>query len=139
MRRILTAFVLGIAACGSGTLDELEPAVFQIEPTYESHIRPLLAKHCVRCHSSSGIRVGGVELDRYESAHSNRVRNVCVSVTTEIIERFAGHLKPEPRDGRERPACEGWTPYNMPPGAAGHLTLEEQIVLARWVELGAPR
>lgn len=139
MRRTFAAVLLSLAACGEATLDEVAPEVFELQPTYEAHIRPLLARHCATCHSGHGLRDGGVELDRYESAYSNRVRNTCVSVNAEVTERFAEYLLPVPRDGVARPHCDDWEPLTMPPGARTRLTLEEQIILARWVELGAPR
>jgi hypothetical protein len=76
-----------------------------------------------------------------------------------VIDRFAAclvplRLRPDPADTSvpcpdppPGPPCrdEGpggelrpWPPYSMPEGARSGMTLEEQVILARWIELGAP-
>ena len=130
MRVGLLALLSGVLGCGAINLDEVPPEVWALEPTYEQHVRPLFEKHCVSCHTSLGARSGGVELDAYES----------VAVEPEVVSRFAAVLEPFQRSGEPiRPACDGWEVGSMPAGARPGLLLEEQIILGRWVETGAPR
>jgi hypothetical protein len=96
----------------------------------------MLDEFCVRCHTSMGRMDAGVELDRYESARSARVKNACVSVSTDVIDNFAKSLLPAAGHGSPVP-CEPWKALSMPPGATPLFSLEQQILMARWVETGA--
>jgi hypothetical protein len=124
-------------------------------PTYDREIQPLLAKYCVQCHAHDGEKLGGVELDTYETAKARRVHNVCVSVTQVVIDRFAADLIPlrlsnsttssaaagqaPCRDDRPGGELRAWEPYSMPVGARSGMLLDEQVIFARWVELDTPR
>ncbi|MCB9679085.1 MAG: hypothetical protein H6737_28545 [Alphaproteobacteria bacterium] len=103
-------------------------------PTY-AEVSPVLERHCTRCHTSEGRRDGGVELDRYASARSTRVRAACTAVEADVAERYGLHS--ENADPGAAP-CEGWRPASMPPGAIEHLTPAEQELLARWVVAEGP-
>ena len=129
-----------LCACGNAELDTVDPALFSSQPTYQVDIAPLLRRYCVSCHTSRGARVAGVELDRFDSAASNRVRNACVAIREHWVERFDQALLPQQRDppAPTREPCGSWAIFSMPPGAAASLTDAEQVTLARWVELGAP-
>lgn len=147
------AALLAAAACsGRPNLDEVDPALFALVPSYAQHIEPMFDEYCVACHASDGARLGGVELDRYETAYARRVHNACVSLTQPVIDRFAESLVPlrielstgtasisgsACTDGGEGGATRPWPAYSMPKGARSGLTLEEQVILGRWVETGA--
>ncbi|MBK6686663.1 MAG: hypothetical protein IPG45_19505 [Deltaproteobacteria bacterium] len=131
-------WLLLVVGCGPRTLAEVDPAVFDSTPTYASQVAPLYGRSCVSCHSSDGLRAGGVELDRYDSAYAGQVHQVCTAINAEVRDHFAEFLKPAPRQGEERGPCEGWELESMPTGAVRALSLEEQVILARWLELGAP-
>jgi hypothetical protein len=151
---VFTAAALSSASCSdaASSLDDVDPALFALAPTYANHIEPMFAEYCTACHSSDGARLGGVELDRYETAYARRIQNTCVSLTQPVIDHFARELVPlrirlstgtasiaaaackdEGEGGELRP----WPPYSMPKGARSGLTLEEQVILGRWVETGA--
>lgn len=128
---------LALSACGSEDVTELDVA--ELEPTYEYPVRAILERSCVPCHTSDGLRAGGVELDRYESAYNTRVKSTCTAVTPRLVERFAAHLQPVPKDPpQDRGTCADWELFSMPPDAFDKLTPYEQLLLLRWVELGAP-
>jgi hypothetical protein len=140
VRAFSFVLLLGVLGCGATTLDEVSPEVWALEPTYEQHVRPLFETHCTSCHSSLGARAGGVELDQYESAFAGRVHQVCVTVEPEVVARFGAALTPFQRSGQPpRAPCEGWEVGSMPTGARSGLLLDEQVILARWVETGAAR
>lgn len=124
-------------ACSDLAQVAADPEAVPTEVSYAEHVAPILEASCVRCHSHEGRLDGGVAVDTYESARSTRVRSTCVSVGTEVIAMYADVLLPLGGSGGLS-ACEGWEPLSMPPGAMPHLTLAEQLVLARWVEQGAP-
>lgn len=130
--------LLGLAGCGPRSLADLDPALFESTPTYASQVAPLYGRSCITCHSSDGLRAGGVELDRYDSAYAGRVHQVCTAINVEVRDRYAAVLLPTPRQGESRGPCEGWELESMPTGAVRALSLEEQVILGRWLELGAP-
>lgn len=132
-----------LASCGPESLEAEVSEALSAEPTYALHIAPLLERHCVACHDGHGPRSGGVELDRFISAYSNRYRNACVSVSEDLAEQFAEALTPSylpPRfDDRDDPdACEELDVFSMPPGAKSKMTPYEQVLLIRWIEIGTP-
>ena len=137
--RAFILLTLGLAATACGSEDALTTAD-ELQPTYTQHIRPLLERACVSCHTRDGLRAGGVELDVYETAVATGVKNACVSVTPAMIEAFADTLQPAPRDPPQaRPTCADWAPFSMPPDALDKLTPHEQVLLLRWLQTGAPR
>ncbi len=136
--RILLVFGLS-SACNGGTVQAVSPELFLASPTYEGSIQFILRDRCVACHDSHGKIAGGVELDTYASAYSNRVRNACVSITPALVDRFAEVLMPHPTNPpTEQVVCNDWEPLTMPNGAEPLLTPAEQVLLVRWVEIGAP-
>lgn len=143
MRGPLTSAVVCalLASCGEGSgLDDVEPGLFSANPTYERDIASLMERHCLACHVNATRNNGGVEINEYATAYSGRVKNVCVAVTPDVIERFSDVLQPYPRDPpvTSQP-CNDWQPYSMPFGAKSRMTIDEQVIFARWVETGAPR
>ena len=138
---VLSLAAVAISACGSAfDIDDVDPAMWQAMPTWTTDIEPLMGNYCVECHSSRGLRDGGVELDTYDAAFAGSVRNACVSVRRQLAERFADSLMPYPRNPPvAAEMCNGWQLYSMPKGAMSRLTSNEQVILLRWVELGAPR
>ncbi len=136
---MLGLVLLLAGGCGASPLDAVNPAIFTASPTYAHDIAPLLRESCVPCHASNGVLAGGVELDRYDSAYSGRVRNACVAVREELVAEFAEVLMPTPRDPPvAQSPCNGWVPFSMPTGAASPLSASDQVLLLRWVELGGP-
>ena len=113
-----------------------DPSLLAAEPSYAADIAPILEEFCVRCHTSEGRLDAGVELDRYESARSARVKNTCVAVSPDVIDGFADSLLPAAGHGGAIP-CEPWDALSMPPGATPLLSREQQIRMARWVATGA--
>ena len=131
--------ILCCTGCGELVVEDVDASLFDATPTYRENIEPLLFDYCVNCHSSQGIRNGGVELDTYQSAYSGQVRNACVSVRKELADRFTNSLMPYPRDPPvAQSPCGNWEPFSMPKGALPPLTSSEQVLLLRWVETGAP-
>lgn len=131
---ILTLLFSG---CASG-LSSVDPAIFEAEPSYTHDIAPFLDRWCVDCHESGGVMYDGVELDTFAAAQSTGVKSACTTLTPELVEVFSDSLLPA--DGHtEHAACAPWTIASMPPGAMERPGLEEQIRLARWIELGSPQ
>ena len=129
-----TLLLCGLGACGG----DVEPAALTATPTYAQDIAPLMNRHCVECHDGDGVRGGGVEVDRYESVFAARVKNVCVSISRELIEQNRDALLPVPKDPPQpRVPCADWEPLSMPVGAKPKLTAHEQVLLVRWLVTGA--
>ena len=128
-----------VAACGGAPRAEVDPALTVAQPTYANDIRPLYERHCVACHDGHGVRAGGVELDRFDSAKATRVKSACTSITPELIAEYAASLLPYLGDppAREPVPCGEWEPLSMPAGAQPKLTRAEQLILVRWVATGA--
>lgn len=135
----LLCAVASFTACGEEPIAEEDPALARATPRYEPDIQAILRDHCTSCHASYGPLLGGVELDSYESASSNRVRAVCTTIPAEFVQAYARVLAPAPRFGEARPPCDGFALDSMPPAAQPRLTRAEQIALLRWLETGAPR
>jgi len=136
----LPLLALMSTGCGGEPLEDAQPNLFTAMPSYKAHIKAILRSRCVVCHDSKGVRSGGVELDQYASAFSNRVRNACVSITDELVARFSDVLLPHPTDPPTAlTPCKNWDTFSMPSGASSRLTASEQVLLVRWVETGAPR
>lgn len=132
---------LALAACGGDTIDwsRVAAEARATTPTYSAQIEPLLRENCVECHTRHGLRAGGVELDLYESARSTAQHNACVSISEELIAQFAGALRAPLRERPGGGPCGDWKVFGMPPGASSKLSPYEQALLARWIEVGAPR
>ena len=128
-----TVFIGLLSACQTTTVD---PALYTTTPTYTEDIQPILETWCVDCHSHDGVMYAGVELDTYASARSTRARSTCTAITPELIDRFGAYLLPLAGSDGQSP-CAPWEPHSMPPGAMARLSVDEQILLARWVETGA--
>jgi hypothetical protein len=141
-RRLIAGLTAaGLAACGAEDPDwpAVIAAVRTSSPSYQRAIRPMLADRCEPCHHSDGLRAGGVELDRLQSARSGAQHNVCVSVAPEVIVAFSSALAAPPYAPRTGDGpCGEWEPLSMPTGAKEKLTPVEQAAFARWVELGTP-
>jgi len=138
-RRALSilGLALGLAACGS---EDANTGADALSPNYTQHIAPILQRACVPCHTSDGLRAGGVELDAYDSAKATAVKDACTAVTPDLITAYADVLKPVPRtDAPDRATCADWAPFSMPPAALDKLTPFEQVLLLRWIETGAPQ
>ncbi len=136
--RLTLLLVVGTAGC---TQDRLQPAADRIRastPTYEKDIKPLMVRYCEDCHTSEGLRSGGVELDRYASLRSAKEKNVCVSVEAPIIEEFKADLMPYRGDPPLTvTVCGRWATYSMPTHADSKMTYLEQLTFAQWVATGA--
>lgn len=147
MSRACPMFAIGLflsaAACGNDPLATLDPELETFTPTYERDVRPVLARHCIACHTSSGVAIGGVQLDTYETAWGNQKRSACTAIVAALKERYGDHLRPIKRDTDDPlvPAkpCGDWQVYSMPTGAQPRLTMAEQLILVRWVVTGAAR
>lgn len=133
--------VLGATGC---TQDPLQPAADLIRastPTYSKDIKPLMVRYCEDCHTSEGLRAGGVELDRYVSLYWARAKNVCVSIQAPVVEEFAAEFpetfKPYPYDSTVTACGKKWDVYSMPPHADSKMTYLEQLTFAQWVATGA--
>ncbi|MFT4979126.1 MAG: hypothetical protein ACI8S6_005036 [Myxococcota bacterium] len=132
----MRALFLMFAACVP--VASVDPSVYDAEPTYTDDIAPLMETWCVDCHASDGVMYDGVELDSFEGVRGTRVRSTCVTVTPDVVATFADSLLPS-GGYTDLPACDPWEVASMPPGAMARPSLEEQILLARWVEIGAPQ
>lgn len=119
--------VLAAAGCGVDGL----PA----EVSYEDHVAPVLARHCVRCHEEGGVLYAGVGVDQFLNARSTRVRSVCTAVGADVVFAYGDVLTS--RSQPEAGPCGPWVVGSMPPGAKFRLTGAEQELLARWVAQGA--
>lgn len=145
--RAVPILLLALTACGGAeSLAEVPPEIFASSPSYERDVRPILGRYCVECHAEAGVRAKNIAVDTYESAVTNRFEDVCTAVTDEALARFAGKIAFPPRMQRggrggtttTTRACDG-SRYSMPPGAMTRLSAREQVVMLRWVEIGAPR
>ncbi len=141
MERLTAALLTATAliACGpERSFDAVDPALYDATPTYAVDIAPLMDRYCEACHASDGLRSGGVELDLYENLYAARVKNACVAIEPELIERYADALLPAARDPEvPRTPCSDWEPYSMPTGAKLKMTPSEQVIFVRWVVTGA--
>jgi hypothetical protein len=138
MRALLLMLLLS-SACGGRSLEQADPSIMEAEPSYQLDIRPLYARHCTSCHDSHGVRAGGVELDRYETARATRVKSACTSITSDLIASYGEFLLPYRGDPPrlDLVPCGDWEPLSMPAGAQPRLTHAEQMILVRWVVTGA--
>ncbi len=134
-RRIRLLAVLVLPACVDVPLDALDTGQVPASPTYAEHVAPILAVACVRCHEHRAVMDGGVELDTYAGAYGSRVKSTCTAIGQDVVDAYADVLLPGDGAGDPTP-CGDWEIYSMPPGASLHLTLAEQLTLARWVEQG---
>ena len=91
--------------------------------------------YCTRCHDRAGAMEGGVDLTSYEAVYAARVKNTCVSVGDDVVAAYAEWLLPLAGQ-TDAPACSTFDVFSMPLGAQPHLTLAEQVTLARWVARG---
>ncbi len=138
MARLLALGLLALCACGpSDVLDSVDPSIFEADVTYRARISPIYRKRCIGCHTSAGLRLGGVELDTYEAAAGSRLRSACTSAQPELLELFDDTLR-QIRSGVFEEPCDGWKIYSMPDGAKSRMSPNEQALLLRWIELGAP-
>lgn len=138
----LTVVALSAAmllACGpERSFDAVDPALYEATPTYAVDIAPLMDRYCVACHASDGLRSGGVELDLYDNLFAARVKNACVAIEQELVDRYADDLLPAVRNPEvTRTPCDGWERYSMPTGAKLKMTPSEQVIFVRWVVTGA--
>ncbi len=135
MKRL--ALLLLLVGCGpERSFDAVDPALFEATPSYATDVAPLMDRYCEACHASDGLRAGGVELDLYENLYSARVKNVCVAIEPELLDRYATELLAE-RVKQDDGPCSDWEPYSMPTGAKLRMTPSEQVVFVRWVVTGA--
>ena len=125
-------------ACASSALDQVDPALFDAEPTWTADIQPLFDRQCVSCHDGDSSFDGGLELATWEAARGTRIPDACSASSQEVIDAFADVLVLPTEYGDGQP-CPSWAPLSMPPGADAHLSTAEQVVLMRWIETGAPR
>jgi len=144
MKAKLTNVVFGLAlvlsACSQDPLDETTNAIRASTPSYAKDIKPLMVRYCEDCHTSDGLRAGGVELDRYVSLFWARQKNACVSIEAPLIEEFAEFLMPYSGFPPIEPAvtpCGKWQPYSMPEHADSKMTHVEQLMFVQWVATGA--
>ncbi|HRX77813.1 MAG TPA: DUF1549 domain-containing protein, partial [Pirellulaceae bacterium] len=89
---------------------------------FEMHVRPLLAQHCLECHSEESQK-GGLRLDS----------RTAILKGGESEEPAVVPGKPE-----ESPLIDAvrYESYEMPP--QGQLPAKDIEVLVKWIELGAP-
>ncbi len=132
----MTGLSLVLLLGGCADVAGSDPAVLAATPSYEADIKPILDDFCVRCHTHAGRLDGGVGLATYASARAARVKTTCASVGLEVAQTWGEHLLPAAGHGSDVP-CEPWALLSMPPGAQPLLSLEQQVLMARWVATGA--
>lgn len=125
--------ILLLLGCAPPTIDS---GLGEPNPTYEADIAPMLEAHCVSCHARGDRIAGGVDVSDYRTARATRVTSVCTSITPAVMDQFADVLVP--LGGDAAGPCADLDLFSMPPGAATHLDLHDQVTYARWVSLGAP-
>ncbi|CAN0590931.1 unnamed protein product, partial [Laminaria digitata] len=91
---ILLLVGCGLSACAQDPITETTDIIRASTPSYATDIKPLMVQYCEDCHTSDGLRAGGVELDRYDSLFWARQKNACVSIEAPLIEEFAEFLLP---------------------------------------------
>lgn len=129
---------LGSSACTQDPLNETTDAIRASTPSYARDIKPLMVRYCEDCHTSDGLRDGGVELDRYVSLYFARQKNACVAIESPLIEEFAEFLMPYGGyPAIEVQPCKDWEPYSMPTHADSKMTHAEQLMFVQWVATGA--
>jgi mono/diheme cytochrome c family protein len=91
------------------------------EPTFETHVRPILKANCFECHGEGKKLKGGLDL---------RLRHFLVK---------GGKSGPALKPGKpaDSPILERLRSQEMPPGKK-KLTKDEIAVIERWIQAGAP-
>jgi len=114
-------FLSLLLACAPAAMDT---ALFEADVGW-AEVEPVLREHCVRCHERGGRMDEGVAVDTFQDASARAQGVVCTAVGTEIVDAYAL-------------GCAGWAVFSMPSGSSDRAPLDQQQVLARWLELGAP-
>ena len=110
-----------LTACAPATMDT---ALFEVEVGW-ADVEPIMREHCVRCHERGGRMDEGVAVDNYADASAWATGLVCTAVGQEVVDAYGL-------------SCGGEAVSSMPPGSSDRAPLDQQQVLARWLELGAP-
>ncbi len=122
MTSILRVAILGVLILAGGTASaEAPPQVRSGDPasTFETSIAPLLAKHCLECHTAHDAK-GGLDLTRKQTAFANGANG------TPIVPGRPGEsLAWQYVDADEMP-------QNRPP-----LSADEKQLLRDWIARGA--
>jgi hypothetical protein len=99
-------------------------------PTYEREVKPILSRRCVACHATRNLGKpdlsGGLALDNLDAVlagtKEHRILEPGKSTESTLVRRLA-----DPDDERRMPLMED----PLPP--------EQQQLIARWIDAGAPR
>ena len=117
---------------GSNTYQELEPKDIPNIPTYTEDVQPILARHCLSCHSLNNAHTdGGLSYDVYLDAISidRRLEDYPDSLPHNYK---AGQKYVYGWDGIRTTAIEQ---RSMPPGGLQRLNSREISILTRWASL----
>ncbi|MCA9266442.1 MAG: PSD1 domain-containing protein, partial [Planctomycetales bacterium] len=125
LKCIVTAWMLGGCSLLPAKADEpadAESALAGIE-YFETHVRPLLEKHCYECHSESSRPVqGGLRLDDRQLTRRGGDSGPAVV--------------PEDLDASLMLSALRYEDYEMPPN--GQLSAAEIAAIEQWIRMGAP-
>ena len=109
----IPAFALLIvlsAACGQGSLDQVDPQAAPERPTWALHVGPIVKARCAACHGQDSWG-GPAEGELYETCGQ--------------VRRGWGEFAETSIDSA-----------SMPPGGAPRLTSAEILTLERWASQG---
>ena len=124
MKHVLTAFALSVTLASSISLEAADLTRKESE-FFEKKIRPLLAKHCYKCHASkTGKSKGGLVLDSADGWMNGGDSGPAIepgNPAKSILIRAVQYKDPD---------------IEMPPKSK--LSDEETRVLVQWVRMGAP-
>lgn len=114
-------FLLLFAACAPATMDT---ALFEADVGW-ADVEPIMREYCTRCHERGGRMDEGVAVDTYGDASARATGVVCTTIGQEVVDAYGL-------------SCSGYAVFSMPPGSSDRAHLDQQQILARWLELGAP-
>ena len=123
MNRVRIALCFAAVTAAVTMAEERKPTAEQLA-FFENKVRPLLAEHCLECHSAAkGKTKGGLNMDNREDMRRGGESGVV--------------LKPGDPDGSPIIAAVEWRgDTQMPPKK--HLTAEQIVALKQWIAMGAP-
>lgn len=112
--RILLAWI-GVAAARTSSGQQAvpapaavaEPAATQIDQKFQSFVRPLLTRHCLRCHNADNMK-SGIRVDQLNSSPTDRHLFLWRDIQKQIDDgSMPPEKEPQPTD-QEREALSEW-------------------------------
>ncbi|MBY0398291.1 MAG: DUF1549 domain-containing protein, partial [Thermoleophilia bacterium] len=125
IRTLLAASAVAVAAPAAAGADDLPPPAAR-SVDFETDVRPILAKNCIKCHGPSK-KQGGLALDAKASAFAGGDNGPAFVPGKSAESRLIRYVAGTDPDGNVMP----------PEGAANPLTAEQVGILRAWIDAGA--